>query len=572
MTQYQQYQLVIEILEGKWGSGETRKKKLTEAGYNYDEMQALVNKVMAKMRTRKEAMKPWFDACKEQHEWSYNAKYNWSKWKKTIASSKDYGTCITYPNVVAMRCGMIKEAGKIITSTGSDHDSKATQDSFYNNSVKAMASVNSKYWSSIKYPGKTTAELVKEGKIKEGDIIGFMGHTSMYAGKNSKGALTYNNAGHAAGIYDNNKPGSNRAVLNVTSPGMSKRKVYGVFSVNTFFVITDCKGGTITASNRYMAGQTATIKITPEAGKVVKSIKVDGKTVTAADNYTIKNIDSHHIIEVVCEEGKGKKYPGKLPTTKLVKSNKQVKTDTIRWAVWIAGDKRFHYGYGQHAHHNGCYFCGTQRLKRGHGIVDPEFTYCCNPFVGAAWAHGGCVPLALSKCQKCNSWDFHTGTGYDKSKLFDNLGHPAKKDLQPGDVLCRDTHVALYIGKGQIAEASGGDDNKRGSVKWDNSIHVKTLTDANYKNFPRVHRFNGSVNATMIIRHGEVSERVAQIQEFLDWYYDGAFFKECGPADGIYGDNTLKWIKKFQAEKFGAKEADGLVGEKTLAAMAAATK
>jgi hypothetical protein len=471
-----------------------------------------------------------------------------------------------------MRCGLIKEQYKIITSTGSDHDSKATQDSFYNNSVKAMTSVNKKYWSSIKYPGKTTAELVKEGKIKEGDIIGFMGHTSMYAGKDSNGTLRYNNAGHAAGIYDNNKPGSNRAVLNQKSPGMSKRKVYGVFSVNCFIVITDCKGGTITPSDRYMAGQTASIKITPDKGKVVKSIKVDGKKVSATNNYTIQKIDSHHIIEVVCEEGQAKKYPGTLPSVKLVKTHDQVIEDTIKWALWIATDNRFHYGYGEHAHHNGCYFCGTQKLKKGHGIVDPEFTYCCNPFVGAAWAHGGCVPAAMKLCLSCNSWDFNKGSGYDKSTLFTNLGHPAKSSLKKGDVLCRDSHVALYIGNGKIVEAGSGDDNKKGSDKWNNSIRIPTLTDKNYKNFPRVHRFNASVNTTMIIRHGEISERVAQMQKFLDWYYDGAFFKECGGADGYYGDNTLRWMKKFQLEKFGKGEDDGRVGEKTIAAMAAATK
>ena len=46
-------ELVLEILEDKWGSGDTRKKKLTEAGYDYDKVQALVTKKMEKMRTRK---------------------------------------------------------------------------------------------------------------------------------------------------------------------------------------------------------------------------------------------------------------------------------------------------------------------------------------------------------------------------------------------------------------------------------------------------------------------------------------------------------------------------------------
>lgn len=263
-----------------------------------------------------------------------------------------------------------------------------------------------------------------------------------------------------------------------------------------------------------------------------------------------------------------KKYTGKLPTVKLVKSNAQVIEDTIKWVKWIAADNRFHYGYGEHAHHNGCYFCGTQDMKKGHGIVDPDFTYCCNPFIGAAWAHGGCIPTALRKCQNYSSWDFNKGSGYDASSLFDKLGHPAKSKLKAGDVLCSGGHVALYIGGGKLAEASGGDDNKRNSSGWNNSIRITNLTDGRYNGFDRVYRYNGSVNTSMILRHGEISDRVKDMQEFINWYYDGAFFKECGGADGYYGDNTLKWVKKFQAEKFGAKEADGLVGEKTIAEMA----
>lgn len=595
--------LIIEILEGEWGSGDTRKEKLIAAGYDYDAVQKRVNVVVAKMKTRKEALKPWFDACKTQEQWSYNARYNWGKWNpRNIAKTKEYGTCITYPNAVAMRCKLIKEpASNILTSSGSDHDSQKTLDSFWNGSMKAIKSINSKYWRTVKYPNKTTAQLVKEGKIKEGDIIGFMGHTTMYAGKDSKGNLLFNNAGHAAGIYGD-KPGSNRAILNQKSSYMTKRKVYGVFSVNTFIVITNCSGGTITASDRYMAGQDVKITIKPNDGKVVTSLKINGKAVTASNTYTINKIDAHYIIDVVCDAPKKKTidelahevingkwgsgaerkrrlieagydydavqkrvneilsegtYPGTLPTTKLVKSNAEVIADTIKWAKWIAGDNRFHYGYGTHAHHNGCYFCGTQKMKMSHGILDPEFTYCCNPFVGAAWAHGGCVPTALKKCQNCNSWDFSVGHGYDTSKLFDKLGKPDKSKLKPGDVLCRNGgHVALYIGNGKVVHASGGDDNVRNSKKWNNSIRIGT-----WNGWERAYRFNSSVDTTCIIRHGEISKRVELWQAFLDWYYDG----KVGKADGYYGDNTLKWTKKFQEEYFGKKEADGLIGDKTLA-------
>ena len=37
-----------EVIEGKWGSGTSRKTKLTNAGYNYTEVQAMVNKILKK--------------------------------------------------------------------------------------------------------------------------------------------------------------------------------------------------------------------------------------------------------------------------------------------------------------------------------------------------------------------------------------------------------------------------------------------------------------------------------------------------------------------------------------------
>ena len=262
-----------------------------------------------------------------------------------------------------------------------------------------------------------------------------------------------------------------------------------------------------------------------------------------------------------------KKYSGTLPSLTLKKTNAQVINDAVLWAIWIAGDNTFHYGYTNksktiNAHHNGCYFCGTNTDKGGRskkGIVDYQHTYCCNPFVNAAWAHGGCVPKALSLCQKGSSWGFGKGSGYDASTLFTKLGHPAKSKLKKGDVLCRDTHIALYIGDGKIAEAGSGDDNKKGSTKWNNSIRVRTLTDANYKNFPRVYRFNSSVQSTMALRHGEISDRVKLWQEFLNWYYDG----KLGKTDRCFGDITLKWTKQFQ--KDNKLTVDGVVGTNTLA-------
>ena len=39
-------QIAKEVIEGKWGNGEERKKRLTKAGYNYNTIQKKVNKLM----------------------------------------------------------------------------------------------------------------------------------------------------------------------------------------------------------------------------------------------------------------------------------------------------------------------------------------------------------------------------------------------------------------------------------------------------------------------------------------------------------------------------------------------
>lgn len=44
-------EIVKEVLAGKWGNGSERKKKLTEAGYDYDTIQNLVNKAVSDTKT-----------------------------------------------------------------------------------------------------------------------------------------------------------------------------------------------------------------------------------------------------------------------------------------------------------------------------------------------------------------------------------------------------------------------------------------------------------------------------------------------------------------------------------------
>lgn len=245
-------------------------------------------------------------------------------------------------------------------------------------------------------------------------------------------------------------------------------------------------------------------------------------------------------------------YQGKFPTIKLVKTNEEVIADAIEWAKWIAKDNDFHYGYGRHAHHNGCYFCGTQYQKKGHGIKMWDHTYCCNAFVGAAWAHGGGDATALRMCQSCDSWDFGTGSdSYDKSPLFNRV---VLSQLKPGDVICSNSHAALYIGGGKCIQAAGGDDNVIRSKAWNESIDVGT-----WDGYKRAYRYNGSVNVTRPIREGEVSARVLDLKKFLIWYG----YKL--DANKIFSANTKTAVEKFQ--KANGLTVDGIVGELTIAKM-----
>lgn len=40
-------QVAVEVLMGKWGNGEERKKKLWDAGYSYEAVQSIVNALVA---------------------------------------------------------------------------------------------------------------------------------------------------------------------------------------------------------------------------------------------------------------------------------------------------------------------------------------------------------------------------------------------------------------------------------------------------------------------------------------------------------------------------------------------
>lgn len=526
-----------EVIAGDWGSGEKRKEALIKAGYDYDVVQREVNRLLSCRELIIQNIRDWATKIADTH------KYKYIYWTESYGhecaichphNGKNKGwQCIGWTIAcwhhgglpIPCNCGVIDNGtGEKILKAKTDSEALKI----------AQKALKLKDIEVIRNNGKT----IPKSKVQPGDI-----------------ALMFVDGNVFQHMY---LIMSDKYISDSTTAGGFKKDI----SAKRNF------GG------RYVSGMKVVIRYTgngfakPEkktvdelAHEVIDGLWGSGesrkKALTECGyNY---NAVQKRVNEILSEST----YTGTLPTTKLVKSNAEVIADTIKWGKWIAGDNRFHYGYGTHAYHNGCYFCGTQKMKMSHGILDPEFTYCCNPFVGACWAHGGCVPEALKLCQNYSSWGFVKSEGYEKSSLFDKLGKPAISKLKPGDVLCGDSHVALYIGDGKVVQAGHVDDNVRNSKKWNSSISIGT-----WNGWKRAYRFNSSVNTTCIIRHGEIGKRVALWQAFLDWYYNG----KVGKADGYYGDNTLKWTKKFQEEYFGKKEADGLIGDKTLAKAKTAKK
>lgn len=148
----------------------------------------------------------------------------------------------------------------------------------------------------------------------------------------------------------------------------------------------------------------------------------------------------------------------------------------INWAVSISRNNSFAYGTGKRAHRGGCYFCGTntgdvmwKKEKKGepHYVTDKdgkrhtyEKTYCCNPFVFSAYAHGAKVLKMLKKCQKGGN----DSTGMNPKAWaeygFQIVGKCNKVNpLKKGDVVMFSNngkgHVWMYTGGDWMVEASG---------------------------------------------------------------------------------------------------------------------
>ena len=167
-------------------------------------------------------------------------------------------------------------------------------------------------------------------------------------------------------------------------------------------------------------------------------------------------------------------------TLKQLKKEVTKPMKAVNWANSIARDNSFMYGTGQRAHHGGCYFCGTnitgpKKAKKGSKW---EKTYCCNPYVFSAYAHGAKDQKMLKQCKRTNSI-----TGMDPKrwevfgfKILGRCKDVPYSDLEVGDVIMKSSHVWMYAGKGYLLEASGGGFTK-------DSISMKKVAKSRYASY-----------------------------------------------------------------------------------------
>lgn len=197
-----------------------------------------------------------------------------------------------------------------------------------------------------------------------------------------------------------------------------------------------------------------------------------------------------------------------------------------------------------------------------------------------------CSSLALWCCYEAGfiskpTWGY-TGSIEDQLlsagfRSFPNNGNP-----QPGDLLLnRKNHVAIYLGNGQLAQASrdergmysggkpgdqdGGETNVRSYYNYPWDCYVRYTGTSDYKQTSTSTSGGFDMASLPTISKGSKGGAVKTCQAVLAYKYGIS----CGPAgaDGDFGAMTDAAVKKFQTNYKVSGGADGYVGANTWKAL-----
>ena len=179
----------------------------------------------------------------------------------------------------------------------------------------------------------------------------------------------------------------------------------------------------------------------------------------------------------------------------MATATQKARRAAVEWAVKIAKDNKYHYGRSKWAHHSGCPFCNTQGTKRKFAPKsqwdEVQYTYCCNPFVTAAYKHG-----AGAKSVDCKVKNKRINLANDPNPVFKTsewkrINKPAKvTSLKVGDILLTPTHCMIYVGDGKVVHAAHHDNGKKGAY-WNSSITVQTIPTKQWKRTTKIYRYVG---------------------------------------------------------------------------------
>lgn len=140
--------------------------------------------------------------------------------------------------------------------------------------------------------------------------------------------------------------------------------------------------------------------------------------------------------------------------------------------------------------------------------------------------------------------------------------------LQPGDIIrYKKTnghqHTLMCYASGKIAEA--GRSNQFPAIESDTKKYNKSNVKLATLEVIRANPIEKTVTRNYLER-GDSGEEIKKLQRYINWFFRPKYGKDVLTVDGKYGVNTEYYCKLMQSD-LGFKDADGLVGPKTVEAM-----